>query len=91
MINLPKPGDRIWNGAIVIEYTHKEDEGNGSLANGIALCVMGSNSPENYVVWRLMWNPSYPDLQGSWQAEGGLYHSSIKSALTAYNKRVSAK
>jgi hypothetical protein len=90
-MNVPKPGEKLANGAVVIHYTHFSDGSNGYLANGLALCVRESES-EPYVVWDVTVPSSVPDFPhqlGAWNADTGRYFGPHKfsDAIGVYLER----
>lgn len=80
------PGDKLWNGATVTSYHHREEATRGSLQNGVALCYYRGE----WVVWtQVSWDPSFPfEGKGSWQATGGHYFDQQIDASRYYQQYV---
>lgn len=69
------------NGAVVLEYTEKEQAGNGWRRNGVGICHR-NNERDPFVVWNLI-----QDEDGGWFAESGDYCQTLIYAVDRYRDR----
>lgn len=68
--------------AIILEYAHQWNGGDGMKPHGVALCYVPS-SYHHFVTWRI-----YRDPDGLWYAEMGHYLGNLWDAIDDFKERL---